>query len=307
MLALLVAAALLLPSPARAGGLNLPPAASHGLELLNAGLTDDALAIFQQMVKDSPTDPLGYLLETEARWWQIFCEACEIKWNTVDAWSETRSSGDEAYLALADKAVALAEARIGSGDSAEMELYAGMGWMLRARLLGLRNIRRGTAQAGVKARAHLLRCLALDPQMADAYTGLGLYNYYVDTLSAMAKLLRIFMGIPSGSKQEGVRQLRIGMRDGVLTSAEARFYLAKNLRNYDQDYAASLEVMAPLVQANPHNPFFLLIFADTHAKLGHRELAAANFDAAREAPFANPACAEHIRSLAAQSLASPPQ
>jgi len=296
-------AAILFPARAHAAGPDLPPAAKQGLDLLYSGQAEQAVELFKQMQKNAPDHPLGYLLEADARWWQLYCEACEIRWKMIDAWKRTRNADDDAYFALTDKATQLAEARIAAGDSAEMELYAGMGWALRARLLGLLDARRGTAQAGVKARAHLLRCLALDPQMSDAYAGLGLYNYYVDTLSAMARVLRFFMGIPGGEKQDGIRQLRIAMEQGVLTRVEARYYLAKNLRNYDLNYVASVDLMAPLVADYPRNPFFRLLLGDVQAKLGRREPAVANFHAAEQIPVANPACAQSIRSLVAQALA----
>ena len=191
---------------------------------------------------------------------------------------------DDSYLVLSDKVTHLAEARIAKGDSAEMELYAGLGWMLRARLLALRNERRATAHAGVMGRERFLRCLELDPQMADADTGLGIYNYYVDTLSAIAKVLRIFMGIPGGNKQDGIRQLETAMQQGVLTRVTARFYLAKNLRTFELDYVGSIAVMTPLVTEFPQNPMFQLILGDTEAKLNHKELAAASFRAAERSP-----------------------
>ena len=128
-----------------------------------------------------PDQPLGYLLEAEARWWQIYCETCQIKWNMIDAWPQPRRAVDDSYLSLADQVTSLAEAHIAKGDSAEMELYAAWAGLLRARLLALRNQRLATARAGVNARNRFLRCLALDPQMDDAYTGLGIYNYFVDT------------------------------------------------------------------------------------------------------------------------------
>jgi len=293
---------LLLPTPARAAGLTLPPAAKQGLDLLYAGQPEKAIAEFQLIQTAQPESPLGYLLEAEARWWQIYCEACEIKWNLIDAWERPPRPGDDAYLALTDKGTRLAEAQIARSDSAEMEFYAGMGWLLRARLLGLRDERRATARAGVRGRAHMLRCLELDPQMADAYAGLGLYNYYVDTLSAMAKILRFFMGIPGGKKQDGVRQLRIAMQQGVVTRVGARFYLAKNMRNYEGEYAASIEVMTPLLVEYPLNPVFRLLLGDNQAKLGRRELATATFRAAEQMPVSDAACADRVRKLAAQAL-----
>ena len=295
---------LLWPQSARASSLNLPEGARQGLELLYAGSPDEALARFRELQAADPNDPLPYLLEAEARWWQIYCEACEIKWNTIDAWERPRMASDESYLALAGKAVSIAESRIAQADSAEMRLYAGLGWSFRARLLGLRNDRRGTARAGVNARAHLLRCLQLDPEMADAYAGLGLYNYYVDTLSPIARLLRFFMGIPGGSKQEGIRQLEIAMEKGDLTRIGARFYLAKNLRMYERDYARSLEVLAPLIEEFPRNPIFQLIRGEVQAKLGRREAAEESFRQAEQFAFGDNACARHLRALAEESASS---
>src|SRR5437879_5320080 len=118
----------------------------------------------------------------------------------------------------------------GAEDAAKgMQVYAGMADAAAARLYGLRGESRNTARFGVRAREHFLRAKALDPGLADSDLGLGLYNYYVDTLSAMARILRFFMGIPGGSKQEGVRLLEHAIADGVLTSSLARFYLAMNL------------------------------------------------------------------------------
>ena len=122
------------------------------------------------------------------------------------------------------------------------------------------------ARAGVEGRKHLLRCLELDPNMADADLGLGLYNYYVDTLSAMAKVLRFFMGIPGGDKRVGLRQLETAATKGELTQVEARFNMAKNLRNYDRDYARAAQAAAPLMVEYPENAVFLLLVGDHRAK-----------------------------------------
>jgi len=272
--------------------------------VLYAGHPDKAIEQFRRIEMTRPDDPLGFLLEAEARWWQIYCETCLIKWNMIDAWPQPRRSADDDYLVLTSKVTQLAEARIAKSDSADMELYAGLGWMQRARLLALRNDRRATAHAGVMGRECFLRSLELDPQMADADTGLGIYNYYVDTLSGIAKVLRVFMGIPGGNKRDGIRQLRTGMEQGVLTRVTARFYLAKNLRTFEQDYVGSIEVMKPLVAEYPQNPMFQLILGDTQAKLNRRELAEASFHAAASAPVSGTACGERVHMLVEQSMAA---
>jgi len=269
-----------------------------------SGRADESIAWARTVQLAHPAHPLGYLLEADALWWRIYCMSAERRYNTIDAWSQPRppDPAHDAYLALADTVIRLAEASIAKSDTAEMQLYAGMGYALRARLLGLRYEKLGTARAGVESRRHLLRCLELDPAMDDAYLGLGLYNYFVDTLSAMAKVLRFFMGIPGGDKKIGLRQLEAAAEHGELTQFEARFNLAKNLRNYDHDYAHALDVAAPLAASYPGNAMFALLAGDIAAKLGHNAEAANKFQAAAAASANDPACAGRVQQLARASL-----
>lgn len=269
-----------------------------------AGDTDGAIRLFREIEQAEPGEPLGYLLEGEARWWKMYCAALEVKWGMVDAWERSKRPGDRQYLALADRAIHLAQARLKENDTAEMHLYAGLGWALEARLYALRDEKRAAARTGVRARAEFLRALALDPALADADTGLGLYNYYVDTLSTFVKILRFFMGIPGGDKKEGMRQLTAAMNRGELTSVEARFYLAKNLRTYDYQYERALALLQPLVEQYPRNPIFLLLRGNLYAELGRQELAAADFRAAENLPLADSACAARVRAVAGAFLAA---
>lgn len=270
-----------------------------------SGKSDQAILLARNLETARPEHPLGYLIEADVLWWKIYCKWLERKYNTIDAWSHARhpEPEDDAYLVLADKVTQLAEAGITKSDTAEMELYAGLGYASRARLTGLRYEKTPTARAGVEARKHLLRCLELDPNMADANLGLGLYNYYVDTLSAMAKVLRFFMGIPGGDKRVGLRQLETAAAKGELTRTEARFNMAKNLRNYDRDYARALSAAAPLTSEFPENPLFLLLAGDIAAKLGQNDEAAARFRAAA-APEVDAACSGRVQQLARGALAA---
>jgi tetratricopeptide (TPR) repeat protein len=124
----------------------------------------------------------------------------------------------------------------------------------------------------------------------------------VDTLSAIAKLLRFFMGIPPGSKIEAVKQLQHAMNEGNITRAEAHFYLAKNLRNYDQDYERALAVVTPLTEQYPANPLFALLRGDLYAKLGRKEPAAEWFRKAAALPLRDADCQKRVRDLARSAL-----
>jgi tetratricopeptide (TPR) repeat protein len=306
MVCLLVAAfAACAPGEARASELDIPPEAREAIDLMYSGKPDQAIAVAHKIEAARPDHPLGYLIEADVLWWTIYCKWSERKYNTIEAWGHTRpaDADDNAELALADKVTALAEAGIAKSDTAEMELYAGLGLAARARILGLRYEKIPVAHAGVEARKHLLRCLELDPDMADAYLGLGLYNYYVDTLSAAAKILRFFMGIPGGDKKEGLRQLETASTKGELTPVEARFNMARSLRDYDRDYARAEKAAAPLLAAHPGNCIFLLLSGDIEQKLGHVDEATAKFHAAADAPWGEAACAERSHNLAEDALA----
>jgi hypothetical protein len=285
-----------------AGNLNLPAGAAATVEQIYSGRTDLAIPGAQAMQRESPSQPLGYLLEAEARWWHIWCLAAEYKYGVTMPRRKDKQPSDQAYLDLAEKARTLALASLEKQESAEMHFYAGMAEAQISRMYSLRGENRATAHAGVKGREHLLKALALDPSLCDADLGLGLYNYYVDTLSTVARVLRFFMGIPGGSKEEGIRQLRRAMEQGQLTAAEARFYLSINLHNYDQKYEEALEVIAPLVEKYPDNAIFRLARGDLYAKLGRKELAIADYRAAQGKSMANAQCKRKIESLAGEAL-----
>jgi tetratricopeptide (TPR) repeat protein len=300
----LLCATLAFAAPALAAKLDVPPDARAALEKIYSGDPEAAVEDARRLQKAQPQHPLGYVLEAEALWWKIWCTSAEFKYGMTYARHRAKVPADQHYLDLAAKASSLAEAQIARHDSAEMQFYAGMGDALAARLYGLRAENRAAARAGVRAREHLLRAIALDPELADADFGLGLYNYYADTLSAMARVLRFFMGIPGGSKQEGIRQLQHAIAEGTLTPAEARFYLAINLHNYDHQYERALRVARPVVEKYPSNPLFQLILGDLYAKLGRREQAAESYRAAAALTVRDPECRAHIQDLVRASLAA---
>ncbi len=303
--------ALALPVAVNTQSLRVPLEATEGLRLLYSGETEAAIALFRQMQRAQPEHPLGYLLEANAEWWKIYCAACDIKWNMIDGWKKPKRDECADFFRLTEKNIELAEQQLEGSETAEMHLYAGMGHALEARLQAMRDEKRATARAGVRARKHLLRAAELDPHLADAFAGLGLYNYYVDTLSWAVKVLRFFMGIPGGDKEDGVRQLEVAMNSGVLAPVEARFHLAKNLRNHEHKYQRAIELLTPLVEQYPRNALFHLLLGDMHAKLAHGEQAAHHFRTALQLANGNSsgqagnhsACSARMRTVAQQALA----
>src|SRR5437879_2593904 len=290
--------------PARASSLTLPPETPAILDKIYSFDLQGAVEAAQHMEQERPNHPLGYLLETEALWWRIWCASADFKYGMSDARRRPKLESDRRYFELPAKALSLAEAQNKQGENAEMQFYAGMAEAAFARLYALRGENRNTARAGVRGREHFLRAETLDADLVDADLGLGLYNYYVDTLSSLARIMRFFMGIPGGSKQDGVRLLEHAMAQGVLTSSIARFYLALNLHRYDQQYEKALSVLGPLAEKYPANPLFQLARGDLYAKLGRKHQALACYRTASALPVQDAECQNHIHELARVSIAA---
>ncbi len=293
------------PFSLRANSLNVPPEATRALELVYAGRADEALLLARDLQKQNPDHPLGYLVEADALWWKLYCAACQMTDDgLVDAWRRPKLDSDANYFRLADRAVQIAEKQIAQRDTAEMRFYAGMGYAMRGRLLGLRGENRATASAGKRMREHLMRAVELDPDLADAYLGIGLYNYYVDTLSFIARIIRFFMGLPGGDKKDGMKQLELAAAKGRLISVEAEFYLAKNLRNYDREYARSTTLFQKLVASYPANPLFRIMLAGDFIRVHQLDRAEKEFEAVAQPPAAgsDTSCADRLRELAAKGL-----
>jgi tetratricopeptide (TPR) repeat protein len=304
VLLVLLCSAVSVCAPARAERLLLTPEALAVADQIYSGDFEGGRAAALRLQEQQPQHPIGYLLEAEALWWKIWCASAEFKYGMTYPRHRAKVAADRHYFELAARVSSLAEEQIAQHDSAEMQFYAGMGNALASRLYGLRGEGRNTARTGVRAREHLLRAVAINPELADADLGLGLYNYYADTLSAAARVLRFFMGIPGGSKKEGIRQLQHAIEEGVLVPPEARFYLAINLHNYDQQYERALDVIGPLVEKYSSNPLFQLAHGDLFAKLGRKEKARDCYRAAGAAAMNDPDCRQHVQELVQASLAA---
>jgi tetratricopeptide (TPR) repeat protein len=112
------------------------------------------------------------------------------------------------------------------------------------------------------------------------------------------------MGIPGGSKEDGIRQLQLAIDHGQLTPALARYYLAVCLHLYDQKYEQALQVATPLVEKYPDNLIFRLVRGDLYGKLGRKALAIADYRAAAAIPVNDASCRTKLEHLVKESLAA---
>jgi len=265
------AAARTAPAP-RAEGPGNRDVAVRGMNKLMDGDFGAATGAFRQIQKSDPDSPLGYLLEADESWWKIYLtEGDLVDPDVFESRSEAITPYDSDFGRTIDLAIKKAEARIKAHqDEALNYFYEGLAYGLRSQLEALRGHALATARAGKKMRNLSLTALKLDPNLNDAWFGIGLYNYFVDTLPTYVKMLRFLILLPGGDRVEGLRQMRVAMDKGQLVPAEAKFHLAKNYsRAFDRQYATSLELFRQMQQQYPHNPLWDLLTGSTELRVGN--------------------------------------
>jgi len=252
----------------------LLPAARRGmLQLLN-GDPDGALGMFHEMQHEHPDSPLGYLLGADATWWKIYLTTGNlIDPDVFDVVSKATSPYDASFQTLVQEAIHRADTRVhAKQDLARSLLDEGMAYGLLARFYGLRDNDLPTARAGKKMRALLLHALQVDPSLTDAYLGVGIYNYFVDTLPTIVKMLKFLIGLPGGSREVGLQQLELAANKADLVRGEARFYLAKDFsRGNERQYTRSLQLFHQLASEYPGNPLWTLVEGSLEIRLGHQQ------------------------------------
>ena len=248
--------------------------ARQGVHQMMDGDLRGAIGHFHQVETEDPGSPLGYLLEADAAWWEIYYSTANlIDPDVFDVVHADTTPYDEEFSSLVKESIHKAQDRIRTHqDVARSYLYEGMAYALDGRLAGLRNKDLATARDGKKMRSLLLTAVTLDPHLTDAYAGLGLYNYFVATLPAIVRMLRFLIGLPGGSREEGIQELYQAAQHGDLVRAEAQFYLAKDFtRTYELQFGRSLQLFQQLAEDFPDNPFWKLMVGSVHMRLGQRD------------------------------------
>jgi len=266
--------ALARPRPTQTAEVKSRQDAARGLDLIMDGDLDRAQEIFRQIEIEDPQSPLGYLLEADVLWWRIYYTTANlIDPDVFDVTNFQITPYDAHFEDIINVTIRKAEDRWRAGeDVARSYLYEGMAYALKARLAGLRDKDLPTARAGKRMRVYLLKALQLDPGLTDAYLGIGIYNYFVDTLSSIVKLLAWFIRLPGGSREEGLRQLELVARKGDLGRNDAKFYLAKDYsRPEERQYRTSMKLFEELAQEFPHNPLWPMLVGSLHFRLNERD------------------------------------
>lgn len=229
------------------------------------------------------------LLEAVAIWWRI----------QLDPHDRTR---DARFIAQVDSAIDAAAAwTLREPNRAEAWFYLGCAYGAKAQWRVLRGERLAAARDGKRIKESLERALALDPELTDAYFGLGLYHYYADVAPTVLKMLRWLLLLPGGDRDAGLEEMVRARRSAQLVRSEADYQLHALYLWYEKQPHRAVELLDELAARHPHNPHFAQAAAeildfyidDTRASLTRWEAVLAS---ARRGAVAEP----HMTEIAAR-------
>jgi hypothetical protein len=185
------------------------------------------------------------LLDVVSSWWEI----------QIDPANRSR---DSRFVERADAAVDAMEAWARrDAQNAEAWFYLGGAYGARAQWRVLRGESIAAARDGKRIKEALERSLMLDPELQDAYFGIGLYRYYADVAPATAKLLRFLLALPGGDRVGGLRQMQRARDSGQLLRDEADYQLHLIDLWYEKQPQHALALLRGLRDRHPRNPHFL--------------------------------------------------
>ncbi|MBI3291572.1 MAG: tetratricopeptide repeat protein [Elusimicrobia bacterium] len=231
----------------------------QGLYWIYHSQYDQARAVFSRISEQYPEDPAGDFFLSAADWWQL-AEDLDRPSQQIEELLEEHCSR------TIQKAQAAVEAATQAKTLAQAYFYLGGAYGLKGRWAVTQSQWFRAYRFG-KRGVHFLRlALDYDPELSDAYLGLGIYDYYTDTLPRFQRVLaRLFI---RGDRQRGLEELHLVKERGRYATVEATLFLIEIYTEREHTPDRALPLAQQLRQEFPESPamHFALMMALFHQK-----------------------------------------
>ena len=204
---------------------------------------DEVPALRAQACPPAPADACE-LLDAMALWWRL----------QLDPHQTAR---DAAFRAQVERAITATTAWTAREPrSAEAWFYLGGAYAARVQWRVLRGSHLAAARDGQRIKQALERAIALDPDLTDAYFGLGLYRYYADVGPRALQMLRWLLLLPGGDRAGGLEDMLRVRQSGRLLRSEADHQLQLIYVWHEKQPGRALALLGDLQARHPRNPHF---------------------------------------------------
>ncbi|MBI4655931.1 MAG: tetratricopeptide repeat protein [Elusimicrobia bacterium] len=199
--------------------------AMQGMDAIYAVHLDEAEKQFKQLSAEYPLHPFGHFGEAMTKWARFEYEH-----------EESNPQLDKEYLELTDKAIKVGWDWV-DDHPCDAHAYMALGGMygLRARLALMQHKWIRAYIDGRKAIKNMRHSLEIDPELYDAYLGLGMYEYYAGTLPGVIRILAKLL--VSGNAKKGIDYLMICKEKGFFNATAAELLLIEFFTQPGSPYA----------------------------------------------------------------------
>ncbi|MBI4425398.1 MAG: tetratricopeptide repeat protein [Elusimicrobia bacterium] len=248
LLAAALALAFSLPEAARAKDAELSRRIQYGIDAIYRMEFDECERTFEALLKDFPGLPQAYFGLATASWARF---EYEEEQSNVGRHAEFERRIGQAIAKGQDWLKARPD------DAEGLVCVSGM-YGLRSRLAMMLHKWLRAYLDGTKAVRLTRRALELDPRLYDVYTGLGMWDYYTDTLPGVIKALGRIVAI-RGNAKRGVEQLSLAAEKGEHTATAAKLALIELMQDRAgpfYDPVRGLRMIREVREKFPMNPLF---------------------------------------------------
>jgi len=203
--------------------------AYEGIEYIYKVKPDKAKEKFEELIKKYPEHPFGNF------------GLAMSKWASLEYLEEESSPKlyDE-YYNLTQKAIDIGKNWVlKNPQDANAYMCLGGTYGLLARLYVVQHKWLKAYFVGKKAVSNMKKALQIDPELYDAYLGLGLWEYSAGTLPSVIKFLASFL--IRGDAQKGIEYLKLCAQKGHFNKTAAELLLIEIYTQTDSKYANPLE------------------------------------------------------------------
>ena len=214
---------------------------------------EKAIGLYDQHIAAHPEDPAGYFYKAAADWWHL---AQELEYDHPDLQTRFYGSVDLAVEKAKEQLEKLDE-KTQAHQAALAYLYWGGAEGLRGRWLVAQKHWAKAYFSGREGDSRLKDALALDPTLYDADMGLGIYDYFSDTLSGfMGFLANVFV---RGDRKRGISELELAIEKGDHARIESQIFLSEIYLFEENTPEKALPMVEGLYKKFPDSPLMHLL------------------------------------------------
>jgi tetratricopeptide (TPR) repeat protein len=211
---------------------------------------DEGIDLLKKLENPGKKSPALPFFIANGYWWKIF------RVYVYDKYAKTTPFDDD-FNHYLDESIARAESQLDTNPRDIQALfYIGNAYSLKSRVKGLRGSYFSAGRDAAKGKRYLDQVLEIEPSQSDAYYNLGVYNYLSGTLPGYAKILKLFLFLPGGSKEKGLSLLKLAGQKSKYFGAESQLLLARFYADFEEQPAEAARIVHSFHQNHPGNAWF---------------------------------------------------